>query len=141
LIFALFFLLIHRIGGSDGGGGGAGLRKGARVAGVWYIIKGMVRDKHQVISRLEENRERIGRLGVSRVGLFGSFVRGEQREDSDVDLLIEFEPERKTYRNLLDFAELVESILGREVEVLTDKGVSKYFRPYIEQEVEYVQID
>jgi hypothetical protein len=100
----------------------------------------MVNDKQEVIKRIEANRDKISKLGISRVGIFGSFIRGEQRKNSDVDLLIEFEPEEKTYRNLLNFAELAESFLGRNVEVLTEKGMSIYLKPYIDREIEYVQI-
>lgn len=46
---------------------------------------------------LGENRTQLRALGVQRLGLFGSFVRSEQRADSDVDMLVEFEPGRKTF--------------------------------------------
>jgi uncharacterized protein len=100
----------------------------------------MVKNKEEIKARLIEGRAQIQEYGVSRVGLFGSFVRDEQREDSDVDLLVEFMPDKKTYRNFHGFAEYSEALLGRRVEVLTPKGVSRFLMPYIEKEIEYVQI-
>ena len=73
------------------------------------------------------------------MGLFGSFVRGDQTESSDVDLLIDFKPGQKNYRNLLGTADLAEGLVGRRVEIVTVGSVSPFLAPYIEKEVEYVQ--
>ena len=59
--------------------------------------------------------------GVKRIALFGSFARGEQKEDSDVDILVEF---RKPIGfKFVDFAEYVEKLVGRKVDILTPEGV------------------
>lgn len=100
----------------------------------------MTNSKDAVFSVIAANRGKIKDLGITRVGVFGSFVRGEQGPASDVDLLIEFAPEKKTYRNFLYFAELAEKMLGRRVEVVTPQGLSPYISPHIMREVEYVQI-
>lgn len=71
-------------------------------------------------------REEILRIaakhGAHNVRVFGSVARGEADEKSDIDLLVEFEPER----SLLDHAGLVaelEELLGRKVDVVTEKGI------------------
>jgi len=71
---------------------------------------------------VQETRERIipvlRRYDVRRAAFFGSFLRGEEREDSDIDILVEFEGEK----SLLDLAGLkieLEDVLGRKVDVLT----------------------
>ena len=71
---------------------------------------------------LEEIKEKITPLlrsyGVKRAAFFGSFVRGEERKDSDIDILVEFEGEK----SLLDLAGLkieLEELLERKVDVLT----------------------
>jgi len=43
-----------------------------------------------ILGALAEHRERIRSLGVRRIGVFGSFARGEEHEESDIDILIEF---------------------------------------------------
>ena len=78
--------------------------------------------------------------GVSRLGLFGSFVRNEQDEKSDVDFLVEFENGKKTYKNFIRLAYFLEELVGRRIELLTPESLSPYMRPHILREVEYVQL-
>src|SRR3970040_2243190 len=98
----------------------------------------MADNKQQIFKLILDNKNDFRALGANKVGVFGSFVRGEQRSDSDIDLLVEFLPGQKNYRNLLGVADLAERLMGREVEVLTPQSISPYIAPYIEKEVEYV---
>ncbi|MFN8876235.1 MAG: nucleotidyltransferase family protein [Gemmatimonadota bacterium] len=84
-----------------------------------------------VESLLQSVRSEILGLGVRRLALFGSVRRDTARPDSDVDLLVEFEPEQKTLGHLVDLGDLLESVLGRRVELVTTEGLSPYLRPYI----------
>ena len=102
--------------------------------------KTAVQDKNEVVSLIRRHKEAFKRLGVRRLGLFGSFVRGEQTETSDVDMLVEFEPGRKTFDNFMQTALLLEELLGRRVELVTPESLSPYIRPYILCEVEYVPL-
>ena len=78
--------------------------------------------------------EIAARHGASNVGLFGSVVRGEERPDSDIDLLVDLAPDRG-FGEFLAMAEELEVLLGHRVEIVTRRGLSPYFRPYIEAEV------
>lgn len=100
----------------------------------------MVNDKTQIINMINDNKQAFSGLGANRIGLFGSFVRGGQTSSSDVDLIIEFKPGEKSYRNLLGTADLAESLVGRKVEIVTVESISPFIAPYIEKEVEYVQV-
>jgi predicted nucleotidyltransferase len=65
--------------------------------------------------------------GATRVRIFGSMARGTAREESDLDLLIDLEPDR----DLLDIVAIkqdLEDLLGREVHVVTEGAVSPYIR-------------
>ncbi|MDP1743449.1 MAG: nucleotidyltransferase domain-containing protein [Candidatus Amesbacteria bacterium] len=99
----------------------------------------MVNSKQQILSLINANKLAFSSLGASKIGLFGSFVRGDQTTTSDVDLLVEFRPGQKNYRNLLKTAELAEKLVARKVEIVTTKSLSPFIAPYIEKEVEYVQ--
>jgi len=86
------------------------------------------------LEQIRSQREAIlaiaRRYGVRRVRLFGSVVRGEDRPDSDLDVLAEFEDGR----SLLDLAGFgldLEDLLGRKVDVVGEGGLS----PYIEKRV------
>ncbi len=56
-----------------------------------------VQTKEKALSLIEEHQDRIKTLGVKKLGLFGSFVRKEQGVESDIDLLVEFEQDKKTF--------------------------------------------
>lgn len=75
------------------------------------------------------------RHGVTQVSLFGSVARGEERPDSDVDLLIALEEDRG-FGDYLAFVEDIEKLLGRRVEVVIGRSLSRHFRPYIESEAQ-----
>ncbi|MHC4957832.1 MAG: nucleotidyltransferase family protein [Planctomycetota bacterium] len=97
-----------------------------------------VETKEHVLSRLRGLESRIRGLGVRRLALFGSFVRESARPDSDVDLLVEFEPARKTFDSLLDLGDLLEDALGRRVEIVTTGSLSPHIGPHILDEAEDV---
>jgi predicted nucleotidyltransferase len=86
---------------------------------------------------LQEKREEILRIaaqhGASNVRIFGSVARGEAKPDSDVDFLVELE----SNRSLLDHVALIqdlEDLLGRKVDVATDKGLRERVRDRILKE-------
>lgn len=97
-------------------------------------------NKDAVLQRILEARESLASLGVRSIGLFGSFVRGEQTASSDVDLLVEFMPEKHTFDNFMEVAFLLEALLGWKVEVVTREALSPYIGPQILREVERVSI-
>lgn len=64
-------------------------------------------------------------LGVRRIGVFGSFARGESKGDSDVDVYVEFEDSKRTYDNFFALHERLEKLLGRRVDLVTDKSLNE----------------
>jgi uncharacterized protein len=48
-------------------------------------------NREKILAKLHENREKICGLGVRRLGIFGSYARGEQRDASDMDFIVEFD--------------------------------------------------
>ncbi len=86
----------------------------------------MVKTKQDIFSVLEENRLRLRALGVKKIGLFGSFLRGEQRPDSDIDLLVQFEPGQKTFDNFMELSFFLEEVLQHRTELVTVESLSPY---------------
>lgn len=99
-----------------------------------------VQTKEEIFTELRRSHGRIKALGVKRLGLFGSFVRGQQSGESDVDFLVEFEQGQKTFDNFIQIAFLLEDLLHRKVELVTPEGLSPYIGPYVVDEVEYVAL-
>lgn len=70
--------------------------------------------------------------GIRRLDLFGSALRGELRPDSDIDLLVEFEPGKVP--GLLGVAQIeleLSALVGRQVDVRTRADLSRYFRDQV----------
>ena len=97
-----------------------------------------VNNKQELINLILSNKESIKNFGVGSLGLFGSFVRNEMNEKSDIDFLIEMPKEKKTLRNLSDLYEYLIFITGRKVELVTPQSLSPYIGPHILKEVENV---
>jgi predicted nucleotidyltransferase len=75
---------------------------------------------------------------IKRVAIFGSIVRGEDGPDSDVDILVSLRPpgERPVIGlKWFAIAEELSSILERPVDLVTEDGLSRYIRPYVEKEM------
>lgn len=96
--------------------------------------------KEAVLQGILDVRPQLVRLGVRSIGLFGSFVRNEQTPSSDVDILVEFCPNRHTFDNFMDVSLLLEDVLGRNVDLVTRESLSPYIGPHILREVERVAI-
>jgi len=73
------------------------------------------------------------KFGVRRIGVFGSFARGEQKETSDIDILVEFD--KPTFRNFMNLAFFLEDLFHRKVDLVTPNSLSPYISPYVKKEV------
>lgn len=98
----------------------------------------MIQDKEQILRLIRNNEDTIRNYGVSRIGLFGSYVRGDQEENSDIDLIVQFEKGEKSYMKFFKLSEYLESLLKKRVDLLTDVGISPLIKPKIEKEIIYV---
>jgi predicted nucleotidyltransferase len=77
------------------------------------------------LAAIQNHVAELRQLGARRVGVFGSFARGEARVDSDVDVYVEFEEDKRTYDNFFALHELLEGVFGRRVDLVTDKSLSE----------------
>ncbi len=88
--------------------------------------------------RIAQREREIRALGVGRLALFGSVLRGTPRAGSDVDMLVQFEPGMKSYDRFLALSELLENCLGRRVELVTTEALSPIIGPRILEQAEDV---
>ena len=96
--------------------------------------------KDLIFKQILDEKKQLAFYGVKNIGLFGSFVRGDQSPLSDIDILVEFTPEKHTFDNFMEVAFLLEEILGRKVELITPEALSPHIGPHILREVERVSI-
>jgi len=95
-------------------------------------------NKEYILSEIKQHKRELQELGIVRIGLFGSYVREEQSENSDIDILIEFEPEKENFDNYMSVYDLLENLFRNEkVEIVTKNGLSPYIGTQILKEVKY----
>ena len=93
--------------------------------------------EEEILEKIEENRERIRKYGVKRIGVFGSFVRGDQGSKSDIDILVEFEEGKKTFDNYMDLKFFLEDLFRRRVDLVIVETIKPGLKPYILRSVRY----
>ncbi len=99
----------------------------------------MMLDKGYIVNTLIYNKSKIADLGISQIGLFGSYARNEQHEKSDIDIFVEFQPQKETFDNFMDLCFFLDDLFaGIKVEVVTKNGLSPIIGSKILKEVEYV---
>src|SRR5438045_7099248 len=94
--------------------------------------------REQAANLLAASEPEIRALGVARLALFGSVLRGDARPDSDVDLLVQFSPGAKTFDRFLALSELLEERLGCRVQLVTTEALSPFIGPHILAEAQDV---
>jgi predicted nucleotidyltransferase len=101
-----------------------------------FFIRGKeaVVKKHIALRLLREGKAHVAReFGVTRLALFGSVARDEADEDSDVDIVVRFDGPA-TSKRYFGVQFYLEDLLGRPVDLVTDKALRPELRPYIERE-------
>ena len=96
------------------------------------------RSKLQLREAIRQRERELRELGVQRLSLFGSWARGNQNAQSDVDFVVEFSAGMKTFPNFMRTSMLLEETLGRRVELVTPSSLSPYLKPQIMTEMEDV---
>ena len=81
---------------------------------------------------LKTHETDLKKMGVIHLYMFGSMVRGEQREDSDVDMFFDYEREGMTLFRLMDIQEKASEILGRKADITTRDSIHPFLRSEVE---------
>lgn len=97
-------------------------------------------DKNYIFKQLQLNSSVLKGFGVQQIGLFGSYVRNEAKENSDLDFLVEFEKDHKSLHNLVYLGDFLEKLFHKKVDILTPQGLSNHVGKYILAETEYATL-
>jgi hypothetical protein len=98
------------------------------------------KSKEELLEIIKDHQKQIKGFGVKRCGIFGSVVRSKNTAHSDIDVLVEFEPNQKTFDNFMHLALFLEELFGRKVDLVTVESLSPYIGPHIMKEVEYAAL-
>jgi uncharacterized protein len=86
----------------------------------------MIHSKSDILDILRTHKAELAqRFGVVSIGLFGSYARGQAREDSDIDIAVELLPDRKTLANFFGVRRYLEQHFGKKV----DLGIESTLKP------------
>ena len=98
-----------------------------------------MRNGNEIDSKLRNHLEQLrSEYGVERIGVFGSYVRNQQRPESDIDLLVEFS-RPVGFVQFIRLEDYLQGLLGAKVDLVTRKALKPHMGKRILEEVRYVQ--
>ena len=95
-------------------------------------------DKSTIKALLIKNKKLLSDYGIKKIGLFGSYLHQNETEESDIDLLVDADDKM----TLLRFADLeikLSEIFNCKIDLVSVNGISKYIKPSVMKEVEFVE--
>jgi uncharacterized protein len=95
-------------------------------------------DKSTIKQLLIKNKQLLKQYGVRKIGLFGSYLHHMETDNSDIDLLVDADENM----SLLRFSDLqlkLTQIFGHKIDLVSINGISKYIKPTVMKEVEFVE--
>jgi len=90
----------------------------------------------KIIRTIETNKDYLNRYGVKKIGLFGSFLKGNPNKKSDIDILVKFD--KVTFDNYMDLKIFLEKLFNKKVDLVTEKALKPSLK-YIEREAMYAK--
>lgn len=94
--------------------------------------------KQIILDFLSSHKEELAqKYGVTKIGLFGSYARDEQREDSDIDIAVEISNDKKTLRAFFGLKNEMECVFGKKVDLGIESTLKPIAKEYILKEIIY----
>lgn len=98
-------------------------------------MKNALKEKDSIINTLRSNKAYIqNSFHVKNIAVFGSYARGKQTKKSDIDILVEFESDHKTFRNYMGLKLYLESLLGLKVDLVSKTAIKERLKDFIAKE-------
>jgi hypothetical protein len=95
--------------------------------------------RQNVLDLLTQHHDAItAKFHIRQIGLYGSVIRGEENEMSDIDILIDFETGYATLRNYMNLKRYLQTFFSRKVDLVTYGSLSPHIRPFVDREVVWV---
>jgi predicted nucleotidyltransferase len=101
-------------------------------------MKANLLNRETLIEILKQNKTQLEEFGVVEIGLFGSYATSNENVDSDVDILVNLNKDKKTFRNFLSLNYFLERLIGKKVDLVTRQSLSPFIGPHILNSIVYV---
>ena len=95
----------------------------------------MMKSREDILSLIEQNHAALKKLGVRRLGLFGSCARSESTAESDLDFVVEFSD--KSFDAYMDLKSFLEDLFRSRVDLVTVSSIKPRLLPIIQRETVY----
>ncbi|MFN2340877.1 MAG: nucleotidyltransferase family protein [Halanaerobium sp.] len=93
----------------------------------------------EIIEFLKKNRSTLNKFGVKRIALFGSYVKNEANNNSDIDLLVVFRAGEKTFDNFMDLKFYLEDNLNKDIDLVTNDALKEELKADILGSAKYAE--
>ena len=90
-----------------------------------------------ILQMIQENVDKINGFGVKKIGLFGSYIKDEQKLGSDLDILVEFDTDKKSFDNYMNLKFFLEDLFNLKVDLVISEAIKPELKPYILGSVRY----
>jgi len=94
-------------------------------------------NSEKILELIQKNHNEIKKYGVKRIGLFGSYLRNQQKRNSDIDILIEFYKGKKTFDNYMDLKFFLEDLFHCDVDLVIKESLHIELKSNILRSVQY----
>jgi predicted nucleotidyltransferase len=96
--------------------------------------------REEILNFLRANKELLlTKYSLTKIGIFGSYAREQQTENSDIDIILEYEDDAKDMFNKHYYLrEYLKSVFKKEVDICSERAIKPMFRPYILKDAIYV---
>lgn len=96
-------------------------------------------NKIEILQFLQQNKQKLANdFGVIKIGLFGSYARGEENPGSDIDIVVEIESSKKTLKNFMGLKYFIEESLHKNVDLGIESSLKPLVKDSISKEIIYV---
>jgi len=93
--------------------------------------------KEEILKKILANKEKVRQFKVKKLGLFGSYARGDENQTSDIDILVEFN--QKSFDNYMDLKFFLEELFNSKIDLVITDAIKPRLKPIILKEAVYAQ--
>jgi len=93
--------------------------------------------KEHIVNTIQEYMKEIKSYGVKKIGIFGSVATASNSEESDIDILIEFQKDKKAFDNYMELKFFLEELFHRKVDLVIEDALKSRIRDSVLKEVSY----
>lgn len=90
-----------------------------------------------ILEKINEKKSQLKKRKVRKIGLFGSYLKGKQKANSDIDLIVDFE--KVTFKNYMELLFMFEKIFNKKIDLVIEKNLKPELN-YVKKEAKYVQV-